>query len=367
MTRFVQIHLLTFYPPSNLNRDDTGKPKTAVVGGVDRLRISSQSLKRAWRTSDAFAAALDGHLAKRTQRIGEEVRKHLLDKGVDEKTALAIAREIAGGFGAVKPEKDKNPTYTEQLAFVSPEELASAKALAEERAAGGEALDKKAVASRLLQQTDTAVDLAMFGRMLADNPDFNREAAVQVAHAITTNGVIVEDDYYTAVDDLKRPSEDAGAGFIGEAGYGSGVFYLYLCIDRDLLERNLGGDEEAARLASAAMSALIQATATIAPGGKQASFASRALASYVLVEKGERCPRTLAAAFARPVDRLPGAREQDPVALSIGELDKTRAAFDRAYGPASSIEIMDVGKGAGTLTGIAAFAADPAGFADTAA
>ena len=98
----------------------------------------------------------------------------------------------------------------------------------------------------LLRTADTAVDIAMFGRMLADDPEFNREAAVQVAHAITTHRAVVEDDYYTAVDDLKRPSEDAGAGFVGEAGFGPGVFYLYACVNRDLLVRNLGGDEDLA-------------------------------------------------------------------------------------------------------------------------
>ena len=93
----------------------------------------------------------------------------------------------------------------------------------------------------MMQQEDTAADIAMFGRMLANNPKFNREAAVQVAHAITTHRAMAEDDYYTAVDDLKSrdEAEDAGAGFIGVQEFGSGVFYLYVCVDRDLLLRNL--------------------------------------------------------------------------------------------------------------------------------
>src|SRR5208283_2940475 len=100
----------------------------------------------------------------------------------------------------------------------------------------GEKLPKdKDLAKAVLQTADGAVDIAMFGRMLADNPSFNRDAAVQVAHAFTTNAVEIEDDYYTAVDDLKRKDEDAGAGFVGEAGFGSGVYYFYLCIDRELL------------------------------------------------------------------------------------------------------------------------------------
>src|SRR5208283_2583322 len=107
----------------------------------------------------------------------------------------------------------------------------------------GEKLPKdKDLAKAVLQTADGAVDIAMFGRMLADNPDFNRDASVQVAHAFTTNPVEIEDDYYTAVDDLKKPAEDAGAGFVGEAGFGAGVYYLYVCVDRELLVKNLGGD-----------------------------------------------------------------------------------------------------------------------------
>ena len=93
MQRFVQLHLLTFYPPSNLNRDDTGKPKTAIVGGATRLRISCQALKRAWRTSDIVSKILEHHLGKRTQRIGSMVREHLRGK-LDDAKALEIAREV---------------------------------------------------------------------------------------------------------------------------------------------------------------------------------------------------------------------------------------------------------------------------------
>src|SRR5438067_11236080 len=102
MSQFLQLHLLTFYPPSNLNRDDTGRPKTATVGGVSRLRISSQSLKRAWRTSSVFAERLREHLGQRTQRLGEEIEKHLHDKGIAPERGLAIARDIAQHFGKLK-------------------------------------------------------------------------------------------------------------------------------------------------------------------------------------------------------------------------------------------------------------------------
>ncbi|GJD65407.1 type I-E CRISPR-associated protein Cas7/Cse4/CasC [Methylobacterium frigidaeris] len=319
MTTFVQLHLLTAYPPANLNRDDTGRPKTARLGNVDRLRVSSQALKRAWRTSPAFKAALEGHLGERTQRLGEEIEGHLLKRGVAEAAARKAARDVADVFGKVKGEGDKYPTRIEQLVFVSAEERADALALAE-RIAAGESIDLSK--TPLLRSVDGAVDIGMFGRMLADDPDFNREAAVQVAHAVTTHRAVVEDDYYTAIDDLKTPAEDAGAGFVGEAGFGAGTFYLYLCIDRDLLTRNLGGDAELARRG---LAALIHAATTVGPKGKQASFASRALASYGLVEVSNGAPHTLAAAFLKPVGG------EDVLAGSIAAFEATRNGFRAAY------------------------------------
>jgi CRISPR system Cascade subunit CasC len=343
MSRFLQLHLLTFYPPANLNRDDSGRPKSAVVGGVPRLRISSQSLKRAWRTSPVFAAALEGHLAQRTQRLGEEILKHLLGLGIVEEKAQAAARSVAGLFGKIKPETDENPTRIEQLAFISPAEHAAA-IVAAERIAAGEDAPK---AESLLGRIDTAADLAMFGRMLADTPDFNREAAVQVAHAVTTHKAVIEDDFYTAVDDLKKPAEDAGAGFIGEQGFGSGVFYLYICVDLGLLAENLGGDKV---LAGTAVAALAEAAATIAPNGKQASFASRARAHYMLAERGDQQPRTLAVAF------VPAVNGSDPVKDSVERLNDWRRKLEAAYGAgAEDIAEMDVVKGKGSLAAVIAF------------
>jgi CRISPR system Cascade subunit CasC len=344
MSRFLQLHLLTFYPPANLNRDDAGRPKSAVVGGVPRLRISSQSLKRAWRMSDVFHTALEGHLAYRTQRLGEVVEKHLLARQVPAAKALKIARDIAQSFGALKKPEDPKPARTEQLAFVSPQEYAAALATAERMADGAAA----PAPADLLRRTDTAADIAMFGRMLAATPDFNRDAAVQVAHAITTHRAIVEDDYYVAVDDLNTREENAGAGFIGEQGFGSGIFYLYLCIDIALLTKNLGGD---AALAGSALAALTEAAATVAPGGKQASFANRARAHYLLAERGDAQPRTLAGAF------LKSARDADPLPDSIAKLEDWRNKLDAAYGPGAEATVtMDVPGGRGSLAAVIAFA-----------
>jgi CRISPR system Cascade subunit CasC len=348
MTTFIQAHFLTFVPPANMNRDDTGAPKTAMVGGELRLRLSSQSLKRAWRTSDIFKERLDGHLGRRTQRFGTEIYAHLTSQGLAPEKATEITRQVIVAFGKPKNEKDASRnTYTEQLAFLSSAEQANALALAD-NLANGEKIEVKDIAKRVLKGADTAADIAMFGRMFADNPDFNREAAVQVAHAITTHPVIVDDDYYTAVDDLNTGENDLGAGFLGEAGFGSGVFYLYLCIDGRQLIENLSGDVD---LAKSAISALIEAAATTAPSGKQASFASRVRASFGLMERGSDQPRSLASAFAK------GAKCGDLIGTSREALLDMREKFARVYG-AGDTEFLtfSVEEGQGSLADLIAFA-----------
>ena len=349
MTRFVQLHLLTVYPPSNPNRDDQGRPKTAIYGGVPRLRLSSQSLKRAARLSDAMMKGLEGHMGERTQRIGEAVRTHLLEKGAGEKQADKIAHDIADIFGKVDEAAiKKNPSRVRirQLAFVSPDERAAAFDWADKMLDGeGKPDNLKQI---VLRTADGAADVAMFGRMLADDPVFNREAAVQVSHAITTHKAVVEDDYYTAVDDLKRPTEDMGAGFVGEAGFGSGVYYLYVCIDTDLLAKNLAGDRKLARRAVAAAA---EAFATATPTGKRNSYNHHARAGYIRAEAGQTQPRSLAAAFLRPVT---GA---DLMVASVAALEEMAEKIDRAYGPqADADDTMDVDKGVGSLDAIKAFA-----------
>jgi len=345
MSTFIQLHLLTSYPPSNLNRDDLGRPKTAVMGGKTRLRVSSQSLKRAWRTSDVFSETLKGHVGTRTKVMGVEVFHALGKKGVAEDKAKDWAKQIAEAFGKLKKANTSNPLEEleiEQLAHFSPDEKEAILKLVEKLAAqnagpGKEDLD-------LLMKKHSAVDIAMFGRMLASSPAFNMEAAVQVAHAITVHEVAVEDDYFTAVDDLNRGEEDMGAAHIGETEFGAGVFYIYLCINRDLLIENLGGNKT---LANKALAALVEAAAKIAPTGKQNSFASRARTSYMLAEKGNDQPRSLAVAFLKPV------KGEDILAIAVKELGKRRENFDKVYGPcAEGFRTINAETGDGKLTDI---------------
>ncbi|KAF0119379.1 MAG: CRISPR-associated protein [Rhodospirillaceae bacterium] len=337
MTTFYQLHLLTSYPPANLNRDDSGQPKSAMMGGALRARVSSQSLKRAWRTSEPFETALKGHVGKRTKRFAEVVKDKMIAAGKDEKTADEAASKVAGAFA--KTDKEK-PVHTGQLVHLAPSELAAVEALAA-RLAAGEKID--IAAESLLGGGESAADIAMFGRMLADNPGHSVEAAVQVAHAITTHRVSIEDDYFTAVDDL----EPRGAGHIGEQEFVAGLFYLYLCVDFDLLTSNLGGDEALARTV---MKALADAAVKVGPKGKQASFASRAYASYALAEKGAQQPRSLSVAFLKPVTG------DDFLDQSTKALESARGQMNAAYGACSDAEYkMNAVDGEGTLEGLLAF------------
>lgn len=334
MTRFVQLHLLISYPPANLNRDDSGQPKTARLGGVERLRVSSQSLKRAWRTSEIFQQQLAGSIGSRTKLLGVTAYKQLLAAGVADKQAKDWAGQIAKVYGAVK--KDK-PLEIEQLVHVAPEELGSLKALVstlaqEKRAPTDDELNA-------LLHTQSAVDIAMFGRMLAAKTEHNSDAAVQVAHAIGVHASAIEDDYFTAVDDLNL--SDPGAAHIGDSGFAAAVFYQYVCIDRDRLKQNLGGDEA---LTQKALRALTEAALKVGPTGKQNSFASRAYAHYALAEKGAQQPRALTLAYVKPVQGVDYAQE------AIGALQRVRDNMDKVYGPcADSRSEIDVLQGQGRV------------------
>lgn len=350
MSTFIQLHLLTSYPPSNLNRDDLGRPKTAVMGGKTRLRVSSQSLKRAWRTSDLFESAMSGHIGTRTKELGRSLYDRMIAEDIKPKDAKEWVKAIAGIFGKLKAEDKKNPEKLvdleiEQLAHISPEEREAVDALV-----GKLILEKRAPTPdelELLRHPATAVDIAMFGRMLAGSPSFNVEAAVQVAHAITVHDVAVEDDYFTAVDDLNSGEEDMGAAHIGETEFAAGLFYLYLCINRDLLIENLGGNKE---LANKSLAALVEAAAKVAPTGKQNSFASRAYASYILTEIGEQQPRSLSVAYLKPV------RGEDVLAKAIDEIETKRTNMEKSYGPcADGQKAMNAETGEGSLADIITF------------
>jgi CRISPR system Cascade subunit CasC len=268
------------------------------------------------------------------------------ENGIDHEQATENARKIAEVFGKLSTSKDES-TRIQQLCFISPEESKLAHELADKMIRGEEVADKP---SSILLESDTAADIAMFGRMLADSAKYNRQAAVQVSHALTTHRAIAEDDYYTALDDFVDAEEETGAGFLGVQEFGSGVFYVYVCIDKDLLHANVNGH---AGVRDAALSALVQAAATVAPGGKQASYGTRTLASYIMAERGGFQPRTLATAFLNPVQ---GTKLLE---ISVAQLNDYLTKLDKAYGPTSEDRaVMDVEGGHGSLAEVIEFALD---------
>lgn len=379
--RFLQLHLLTSYGPANLNRDDQGRPKTAIFGNSQRLRISSQSLKRAWRTSELFTSALDGHTGKRTKRLGREAYDQLLTLGVEAKSAFEWSRAIGLAFGAMEKEeapkkstaKAKGKTTDAEsevaapeagndakdplkallnttMVFVSQQERdavdALVKLLAEQRRA------PKPEELKFLSKDTTAADIALFGRMLADDAGHNVDGSAQIAHALTVHGADVEDDYFSAVDDL-NPAEATGSGHIGEQGFGAGVFYLYACVDRQMLLDNLGGNQA---LAARTLRALVECAATIAPTGKQNSFASRAYASYVLAELGAGQPRALSMAFLRPLSEEYLGSDADLMGEAIKRLQQSRERLEAVYGKTSEPLSCNAHQGEGTLAAVLDFA-----------
>ncbi|OCF96625.1 type I-E CRISPR-associated protein Cas7/Cse4/CasC [Gilliamella sp. wkB308] len=353
MSTFIQLHLLTAYAPSNLNRDEVGRPKTAVMGNSDRLRISSQSLKRAWRTSDCFYQYLSDHIGVRSRRFARDwVFNPMKEQGIPEKIAKESAIKIAGQFGKLKNEKTPKDPLTnieiEQLVHISNDEQHAIASLVKQL------ISEKRIPTddevKLLRKQNSSVDIALFGRMLADSPAFNVDAACQVSHALGVSSVTIEDDFFTAVDDLNNKEKDASSGHLGQRGFASALFYTYICISRDLLLNNLNGDEA---LVEKTLKALTESAAKVAPTGMQNSFASRAYTSYLLIEKGTQQPRSLAVAYFNPI------RSQDMVNDAITRLEQQLDKFDQVYGQCADDRYkLNIESGEGTLAAALKFVAE---------
>ena len=338
MTTFIQLHMLIDYPPSNPNRDDLGRPKTAVVGGHERMRISSQALKRAWRTSDLFQDAMRQSTGVRTKKLGTMIYDDLIempDADADSERASRVALDVARGiigdtsktFKGVQTDEQTGEVRieSEQLLHFSQDEIQRAKTYAREIYSSDSArkFNKKEAAKEVLGDMGetSAADVAMFGRMIATSPEANIEAAVQVAHAFATHPTRIESDYFTAVDDVFDP-RTAGSAHIGETGFGSAIFYQYVCVDWDSLVLNLGGDDE---LAQRALDALVQACMHITPDGKKNAFAHQSRVKFMLAQRGQTQPCSLFSAFLKPLGR------DDHMEQAAAQLMKTHANLAQAY------------------------------------
>ncbi|MEW5826367.1 MAG: type I-E CRISPR-associated protein Cas7/Cse4/CasC [Candidatus Bipolaricaulota bacterium] len=351
MKNVLEIHILQNFAPSNLNRDDTGSPKDAIFGGTRRGRISSQCLKRAMREHFRESGLLvEEDLALRTKRVVQPLAEALHSRGrsVTESEAI-IALALSGLELKVSDGK------SQYLLFLAEREIERVAGLIDEHwdslvklvqgESGGEKASKKAAKTTVPPELvkamgaaldgGKAVDVALFGRMVADRPEAGRDAAAQVAHAISTHKVDREFDFYTAVDDL-QPDDTAGADMLGTVEFDSACYYRYALIDLDKLVENLQGDRA---LALKGVEAFLCASVHAEPTGKQNSFAAHNPPSLVaFTVRKNASPRSLANAFERPV--RPG--QDGLVAESAQALVAEWVRLDAAYGDAGAASYLNV-------------------------
>lgn len=318
---YIDVHILQTVPPSNLNRDDAGSPKQAIYGGARRARVSSQAWKRATRLR--FAEAPE---ATRTKRIAPMLADRLAKRaGLDTEQADRVATNV---LSSLNIKAGKKSTETAYLLFFGLAQLERLVDLVADRATDLAAMDdtalKAAVADlpvREILGSGHPIDVALFGRMVADIPGLNVDAATQVAHALSTHPVEIEFDYYTAVDDVKDRNEgdDAGAGMIGTVEFNSATLYRFATVGVHQLRDNLDGDDEAT---IDALATFLNAFARSMPTGHSNTFAHHTLPSLVSVIVRDDQPVNLVSAFEAPVRSTNGILAESQRRL-VNELRKT--------------------------------------------
>ena len=330
---FVDLYAIQNVPSSNINRDDTGSPKTALYGGSLRARVSSQAWKRAMRLS--FKNLLPKEkLGVRTKLAVSLIADIITEKRPDlgnQAEAMGIA--VLNAIGVkTKASKRKGETEgaqeTDYLVFIAKRELSELADVAISWVDAGKDLSKvdkdmKKQAADVFHGVQ-AVDIALFGRMLADAPALNTDASCQVAHALSVDRVTQEYDYFTAVDDCVS-EDNAGAGMIGSVEFNSSTLYRYATVDLNNLLSQLGDAQAMAE----GLTAFVEAFVRSMPTGKQNTFANRTLPSTVVVAFRKSQPVNVVSAFEDPVRPKDGA--------SISEQAEDRLAtemkrFDDAYG-----------------------------------
>lgn len=295
---YLDIHAIQTLPPSNVNRDDTGSPKTAIYGGVRRARVSSQSWKRAMR--QYFLAESAEDLGVRSLNVVKYLAERIVaaDSSVTEEKAMKMAENIFNDVG-IKTKDQK----TKALFFLGKKQadLLAAAAVKGEK-------DKKVL--KQIFSDNPAIDIALFGRMVADDPSLNEDASAQVAHAISTHEVQTEFDFYTAVDDLAA-EDNAGAGMLGTIEYNSSTLYRYANIALHDLTRQLGDKEQAITAAKI----FIEAFSNSMPTGKSNTFANQTLPQMLMINLRRDRPVNLVTAYEKPIKSIVGN-----VSLSIERL-----------------------------------------------
>lgn len=339
MTNFIDFHILQNVPPSCVNRDDSGSPKTATFGGQRRARVSSQCWKRAVR--QLLNDFVDqSELGYRTTKIIDLLAKEISRQNPElESQSAELAKEIFKKSGdkqfriSLKPARSKKDSGGETandvasyLVFLSTLQVQQLAEYAVDKAIKNEKQEKKHIEKLL--NLNHSIDLALFGRMVADYPGVNVDASCQVAHAISTHSVENEFDFFTAVDDVKSQDQeetDAGAGMMGTVEFNSSTLYRYATINLDMLRENLGSDDATVR----AVDAFAQAFVKAMPTGKQNTFANRTLPEAIYVSVRDDQPVSLVGAFENAVT----SREDTGfLAPSVSRLVKESADIEEAYG-----------------------------------
>lgn len=374
----IECHILQNFPPHCLNRDDTNSPKDCEFGGVRRARISSQCFKRAVRDAFEQHQAFSPELrAVRTKRIVEQTADRLRAKGRSTEQAIGVVIQLLAAVDLkVEGGQEGGDNKTQYLLFLPERKLEQLAAIANEhwdalvtaatpgaevtavadttktkgkgkskapKAEGALPKEARAAVETLLRDARETPEIALFGRMIANSPDWNVEAACQVAQALSTHRVSMEFDFFTAVDDLKG-DDKAGSDMMGTVQFNSACFYRYAVIDTDALQDNLGGDQQAA-LCKASVEGFLKAFVHALPTGKQNSMAAHTLPSLVLFtvrRKGQ--PVSLANAFISPVDARTGSLESESqlrLARHFGQIVRMYPSDVKGY--AASLETIDWG------------------------
>lgn len=365
----VELHLLQSFAPGNLNRDDTGNPKDCSFGGFRRARISSQSLKRAIRLNPLFSQIVGSSAAIRTRLANKPLVDLLKKYGLDETAAEFLGKDFFNRI--VGWDESNNRTkvliffsgpeledisrrlvnlWESELKFIFPEIL---KSIDKEETDNQKKKSKKEDAhlpeswNKLMDQFKKSlskredrpvrgVEVALFGRMLAEEPGLNVEAACQVAHAISTHKLEAEFDYFTAVDDLLENKDNTGAGMIGNIGFNASCFYRYSVVDVDSLDKNLANDKE---LSNKGIIAFIKSSIHSIPSGKQNTFAAHNKPSFIMVviRPNDEAPVSMANAFLKPVRMT---ENESVMEVSVRRFDDHWYALQTMYGMNEQTKVL---------------------------
>ncbi|RKQ84262.1 type I-E CRISPR-associated protein Cas7/Cse4/CasC [Brockia lithotrophica] len=351
---FLQVHYLTSYHASLLNRDDTGLAKRIRFGGVERLRVSSQAQKKHWRDWMMQETSLPSAIRSR-HFFSRVVKDELVREGMNDALAHELTRHLAQEVLRASGEKDaldKTTLAMKQPVLFGRPEAEYFKKLIREAAAQGDTENAKKYLTDIIKESKSNIQSmlrqaglgnpavgfegALFGRFVTSDVLARVDAPVHVAHAFTTHELRTEIDFFTVVDDLAA-DEETGAAHAGDMELGAGIFYGYVAVDVPLLVSNLGGrdrkewkaDPEGQAMARELLELLIQAIATVSPGAKLGATAPYARAEFVMLEAGEALPRSLANAFLEPVSLNGGG---NVLAKSVGRVAEYLSQLEGMYG-----------------------------------